>query len=435
VTTGCKKSRQIYQFVGLVLTMLMLGGCATRPLMPAPNLYSGEGAPALFGDLPAELQGSRLDLLYVTDRSPETDDQGKLAYGFGRSRSVAFGSAIVAIEPELAWEELQRVSLETKRTTKLTPRLASVEEQGRFPEMPLPLVLADGEVQPEASALKEVQQVEQDFRAQILRRLALAPKPEVVLFVHGYNNDFEDAALTLAELWHFLGREQVPILYTWPAGRGGPSGYIYDRESGEFTVYHLKNLLRSLANMTEIEKFHLIAHSRGTDVLSTAVRELMLETRNTGENAREKFRVAHLVLAAPDMDFEVVEQRIISELLYQKVQEVIVYTSQEDKAISIAEEFFKSIARLGRLAVEDLDADEIASLEYVQSISIIELQEKSDRTGHGYFHNSPEASSDLIMAVRYGLGPGAEFGRPLKPIAPAFWIMEPGYPKAPDTEK
>ena len=66
------------------------------------------------------------------------------------------------------------------------------------------------------------------------------------MFVHGFNNDFDDAAFTLAEMWHYLGREQVPLLYTWPAGRGGPSGYIYDRESGEFTVYHLKRLIRAL---------------------------------------------------------------------------------------------------------------------------------------------------------------------------------------------
>jgi len=195
----------------------------------------------------------------------------------------------------------------------LSLHLASLEERGRFPETPRPLVLINGEAQPDPAALETSRITEQSFHAEIKRRLALAPKPEVVLFVHGYNNDFKDAAQTLAELWHFLGREHVPILYTWPAGRGGPSGYIYDRESGEFTVYHLKNLIRSLSGIPEIKRIHMIAHSRGTDVLSSAIRELALVARAAGETAPDKLRDSHVVLAAPDMDMDVVSQRIVAE--------------------------------------------------------------------------------------------------------------------------
>ena len=46
-----------------------------------------------------------------------------------------------------------------------------------------------------------------DFQAGVARRLAAAPRKEVVLFVHGYANTFEDAAFTMADFCHFLGRE------------------------------------------------------------------------------------------------------------------------------------------------------------------------------------------------------------------------------------
>ena len=59
---------------------------------------------------------------------------------------------------------------------------------------------------------------------------------------------------------------------------------------------------------------------------------------------------------------------------------------------------------------------------------LLDLQEKADRTGHGYFHSSPEASSDLIMTIRYGMRPGVEGGRPLTRVGPVFWRIEPGYP-------
>jgi len=430
-----QNARNVCFLTMLLLMMLFLAGCASpRPLMPVPNLYIGEDAPELFTALPSELQDSRIDLLYVTDRVPETDDDGALTYGYGRSRSVAFGSAIVTIEPELSWGELQRVSLEQDRSTKLSLHLSSLEERGRFPETPLPLVLINGEAQIDPAALETLRITEQSFHAEIRRRLAFAPKPEVVLFVHGYHNDFEEAAQTLAELWHFFGREHVPILYTWPAGQGGPSGYIYDRESGEFTVHHLKTLIRSLYDNPEIKRVHMIAHSRGTDVLTSAIRELSLVARAAGETPSDKLRYSHVVLAAPDLDLDVVSQRIIAEQIGREAKNITIYTSQEDKAIGIAERLFKSAARLGRLAIEDLQADDLAGIDKVEGISFIDLQEGTGGTGHAYFHSDPAASSDLILLMRYGFEPGAENGRPLEFMAPGFWMINPEYPYLPDNE-
>ncbi len=427
--------RNVRILATLFLMMLFLAGCAgPRPLMPVPNLYIGEDAPELFTALPSELQDNRIDLLYVTDRVPETDDDGALTYGYGRSRSVAFGSAIVTIEPELTWDELQRVSLEQDRSTKLSLHLASLEELGRFLETPHPIVLIDGEARLDPAALDALRITEQSFNAEIRRRLALASKPEVVLFIHGYNNDFENAAQTLAELWHFLGREHVPILYTWPAGRGGPSGYIYDRESGEFTVHHLKTLIRSLYDNPEIKRVHMIAHSRGTDVLTSAIRELSLVARAAGETPTDKLRDSHVVLAAPDLDLDVVSQRIIAEQIGREAKNITIYTSQEDKAIGIAEWLFKSAARLGRLAIGDLQADDLTGIDNVDGLSFIDLKEGMGGTGHAYFHSDPSVSSDLILMMRYDREPGAENGRPLELLAPGFWAINPGYPYLPANE-
>jgi esterase/lipase superfamily enzyme len=255
-----------------------------------------------------------------------------------------------------------------------------------------------------------------------------------VLFVHGYNNELEDAAQTLAELWHFLGREHVPILYTWPAGRGGATGYNYDRESGEFTVHHLKNLIRSLSSIPEIKRIHMIAHSRGTDVLSSAIRELALVDRAAGETAPDNLRDSQVVLAAPDLDWDVVSQRIIAEQLGRETKNITIYTSEEDKAIGLAERLFKSAARMGRLGVEDLQADGFVAMEKIEGVSFIDLQESTSSTSHSYFHSNPAASSDLILLVRYGLAPGVKNGRPLESLAPGFWLIKPEYPFSSDDE-
>ena len=64
-----------------------------------------------------------------------------------------------------------------------------------------------------------------------------------------------------------------PFLLAWSTARRLRSRWLpgaHDRESGEFTVYHLKQCLRAVAACPDVERVHLIAHSRGTDVTISA---------------------------------------------------------------------------------------------------------------------------------------------------------------------
>jgi esterase/lipase superfamily enzyme len=92
------------------------------------------------------------------------------------------------------------------------------------------------------------------FRQLLVQRLELTPRKEVFIFVHGFHNTFDDAAFAMAELWHFLGRIGVPIVYTWPAGYPGVFGYTYDRESSEGTVYHMRKVLELISGFPEVKK-------------------------------------------------------------------------------------------------------------------------------------------------------------------------------------
>ena len=151
--------------------------------------------------------------------------------------------------------------------------------------------------------------------------------------------------LVIAELWHFLGRQGVPILYTWPAGSGGGlRGYTHDRESGEFTIFHLKQFLRLLAATPELEELHLIAHSRGTDVLTSAVRELYIETRAAGHDFRTVYRIKNVVLAAADLDLEVVSQRLAAEYVGLGTERTTIYVSDVDRAIGFSNLLFTSLS-------------------------------------------------------------------------------------------
>jgi esterase/lipase superfamily enzyme len=420
---------------GLTIILIVTMACSSaRPLMPAPNIYQGQTADQVFADTPEDWHKSQMEIMYATDRIPRDNKDGSFGYGSGRSASLAFGTAIVEIKGQPSWNEFTQLSLEINRPNKLIMQMGEISEKSRLPPTPHPASYVDGKIvfKPEREA--EAREVEAMMHAGIKKQLAEAPRKEVIIYIHGYNNDFTDAAYQLAELWHFLGRKHVPILYTWPAGHEGISGlrgYNYDRESSEFTIYHLKQFLKSLGTIDEIEKIHIIAHSRGTDVLVNALREVFLETMAGGKDPNKELRIANVILAAPDIDYEVMLQRVVSEHSAASVGQGTVYTSPSDKAIRISEWLYGSLARLGHIGSADVKSSltetQMKNIEENASMNFIEFTGKSDKVGHGYFSSNRAVSSDLITMINTGAKPGSA-QRPLIRMGPVYWVIEDGYP-------
>ncbi len=413
----------------ILLGILLISGCAeSRKLMPTPNLYTDEKA-ILFEALPEEYASTLVELIYVTDREPETDEAGNLRYGYGRSNSLAVGTTVVDLGKNATWEDLVDASRTQSRIRDFELSLVSIDEFTRMPPTPTPYEVIDGKVFEDHEIVATRDAGVARLAAEVKRRLALTPRKDVYLYVHGYNNTFEDAAFALAELWHFFGREGLPIVYTWPAGHPGIFGYTYDRESSEFTVFHLKQVIRWLSEQPEIENIHLIAHSRGTDVALSAFRELVIWARGAGLNPRERFKIKNFIIAASDLDVQVLSQRVAAEYLALAVDQATVYTSPDDKAIGIAEWLFASPrGRLGTLSIDELDEEEIARMKAnAGRLNVVNFEGESTGYGHNYFRTNPAVSSDLVLMIRQGLKPG-ELGRPLENIGLNFWRVPEGYP-------
>jgi esterase/lipase superfamily enzyme len=248
----------------------------------------------------------------------------------------------------------------------------------------------------------------------------------VYIFVHGFNNTFEDAIFAAAEVWHFLGRSGVPIAYTWPAGRGGIRGYAYDRESGEYTVSHLRRFIRAVADCPDVERIHLIAHSRGCEVAMSALRELHLSIAAQGKSTQQELRLENLVLAAPDVDEQIFLERFVGENLLQHARRTTIYTSSGDRAIELSDLIFASRNRLGSLAVKDFSPKVKHTLAKLPNVQFIECKLTGMWIGHGYVFTNPAALSDLILVLRDRCPPGAENGRPLRPVD-GIWELTDDY--------
>ena len=423
--------RAIAYILGLAflgISVLMTGCSGARLMMPTPNVYL-DTERDFYADLSPELKNTEVPLFYITDRTPEQDEEGNLRYGYGRSNSQAFGKTVVDLGVDITWEELLEASRTQQRIKPVKLELREVTELVRGTNTPIPFSLVDGKIVEEATLVAQRDAAAEAFRSMLVRQLKLTPRKDVFIYVHGYHNTFDDAAFAMAELWHFLGRIGVPIIYTWPAGYPGIFGYTYDRESSEFTVYHLRQVLGFISSFPEVERIHLIAHSRGTDVAVAAVRELTIAARAAGIDPVKKYKIHNLVLAAPDLDMQVVTQRIGGDRLAMSVKRFTIYSSPADKAIGVASQLFESPrGRLGTVELKDLDetlraaAQSSAHKQLPGRLAVINFSgaadtenSQRDRYGHSYFRDAPTVSSDLVLMLRDDLDPGTP-GRPLEPV-------------------
>ena len=409
----------------ILLTAFVLTACASgRVLVDSPTLYVAEGS---YPDeeLPADLRSTEAQLFYVTDREP-VPGPDRLGYSANRSASMALGQVTVSYGGDESWEDLKVASATANRSNSIPLRIEDVSEIVRFPETPLPFRSVGGRLAPLPEPARLQRAAEARFIDAIAAQLRRTPRKEVVLFVHGFNNSFEDAALSLADVWHFSGRVGVPVFYTWPAGNGGLFGYFKDRESGEYTVFHFKEFLRALSKVPGLEAVHILAHSRGTDVTTTALRELVIELRAGGQDPRKVLKIANLILAAPDLDFGIVRQRLIAERFGPAIGQITVYMNRGDSALGLSQRLMAG-QRFGRLRVDDLGPGEREIFSRIRNVQFVDIEGQSDGFGHGYFRRNPEVLSDIAIAIREQVPPGTP-QRPLQPIDINFWRLPVGYP-------
>ncbi len=435
-TNNAVRSRSLVA-CALVLIAFVLCGCATnRALMPTPALYTGANARPLFDEASVDGQTTSVDLLFITDRAAGAPGD-ELPYTAARSRSMAFGSTTIEFGEAVGLHALAGASTTQDRAVAL--RLGATRELGRFPPIPYELTsVANGKVRrPEVVEAHE--RAKQALQAEVARRIDVARRKEVVLFVHGYGDSFEGAALTMGELCHFLGREFVCAIFSWPAGgrRGILFGYDVDRESSEYAIEDLLKTLRIVAGAPGVQRVHVIAHSRGTDTLASALAQLSAEAYALQSSPTREFHVGNVVLIAPDLDGDVALTKIFKVFSDPDLPfggkadpavvippspglKVTLYVSPHDKAIAVASWMFGSIARLGRIDTTMFSEKQIEEIDKLGGVDIVQVEGATDLFGHSYFISNPRVSADIIAMLRYGLKPN-EPGRPLERIAGPFW--------------
>lgn len=212
-------------------------------------------------------------------------------------------------------------------------------------------------------------------------RRARAGDGGLLLFVHGYNNTLEDAALRLAQIRYDFSIKEPALLFSWPSA-GDPRGYIYDRDSVLFARDGFVQLLRDLDRAGQ-RRILLVAHSMGSYLAMEALRQIALQ------GDRHLFRALEgVVLMSPDIDPDVFRQQ--AKVIGRLPQPFIIMTSQQDKVLSLSGLLTGRKPRLGRIQ----SADEVAGL----GVTVIDFTGFDDAGVGG--HDVAFTSAKAIQLLR-----------------------------------
>ena len=410
------------QLAGLTLALAACG-IENAVLAPPPNIYStGTNYPTT--SVPVVLRTVTPRIFYVTDRAPEKTGTGGLTYGSERSEAMAFGAAQVRFGAS-DWPDLVARTHVDGRRNLSDLSVESVEEIVRFRAVPLATSRTEGELIFDPAEKADYDSRGVAFQEAIRKEIARTGNRRILVFTHGVRNDFDRSITSLANIWHYVGRGSIPVAFAWPAGNGGPLGYFRDREAGDFSVFHAKEFLRLLAEMPEVEDIDIVAHSRGTDVMAKALRELVIYHRGRGKPPKTSMKTGTLILAAADLDTGVVRQRLQAERFSEAFEQINIYINPADAALRLSS-ILTNVPRLGSATSDVLSPENIQRLGKSELVHFIRVENISGR-GHSYFRSNPAVLSDIVLALRTRAFPGGTL-RPLERGDDGFWQLHPNYP-------
>ncbi len=306
-------------------------------------------------------------IFYGTNRTQTGETKPALQYGKG-SGPLQYGYVDVTIPQSHKLAELET----PKQWSEYTLRVTNTDMRSEF-------VLLD-QVRPLAK---------DDFVRQLQREIQSSPSRDVFVFVHGYNNTFEDTARRAAQLAYDLDFDGTPIMFSWPS-QGNLTGYFADEDVVAASGRRLAEFLGTLAAQSGAERIHLIAHSMGNRVLLAALKSY-LPTRARDAHGHA---FGQIIFTAPDVDRDAFTNAFPA--LRGSAERLTLYASDSDVALRMSR-YYHHVPRAGSAGPL------IVRLQGLDTIDMSGLP--ADILGHSYFAANGGAVYDLLHLLWRGDAP------------------------------
>lgn len=322
---------------GLLVTMLAVTGCGGRPV--GVMQAAGSVAPGT----------SKVDLLVATTRA--ADENPAVLFSGERGTGLTVNAVDISIPSEA------------------NRKVGQVQWPRRLPADPL-----------RDFVTVSVDPLQGERAGESWLKTHMAKSRRVLVFVHGFNNRYEDAVYRFAQIVHDSHADVVPVVFTWPS-RGSIFDYNYDKESTNYSRDALEELLTRTAANPAVSDVTIMAHSMGTWLTVEALRQMAIR------NGHVASKINNVILASPDLDVDVFGRQFAS--LGKDRPHFTIFVSQDDRALALSRRISGNVDRLGQI---DPSVEPYRSKLEAAGITVLDLTKLKggDRLNHGKFAESPE---------------------------------------------
>jgi esterase/lipase superfamily enzyme len=213
-------------------------------------------------------------------------------------------------------------------------------------------------------------------------------RPGTLLFVHGYNVSFVDAARRAAQLSYDLAFPGPTVFFSWPSD-GLAIAYLRDGRDAENSWVSAASVMADLTSLLPKGPVYIVAHSMGNRVMLGGLKVLFDQSAARREAIRE------VVMAAPDIDQATFRLNYAPKLLNLGPRFTL-YASSYDLALGSAE-LLHGGNRLG------MGGQSLFATNGVDSIDASAIKKPFFGLNHSYFGDNTEVLSDIFFLVRQRL--------------------------------
>jgi esterase/lipase superfamily enzyme len=249
-------------------------------------------------------------------------------------------------------------------------------------------------------------------RPEFLSAVKSSSSDEALVFVHGFNNKFDESAFRLAQMVWDTNFTGVPVLFSWPS-RGGILNYGYDTASATFSRRGFLELLQTLQADTQLKAIHVVAHSMGNQIVVEALANMAAGTLSRP--------LAEVILAAPDVDRDVFTD--LAGRIRKVARGVTLYASSADKALVASRTLAGGVPRAGDVPAPP---QEPVILPELDTIDVSVFGEEFLGLNHDTFAANRIVMEDFSRLLREGRRPpnlrmGQIRGVPEGVNPPRYW--------------
>ena len=312
-------------------------------------------------------------VFYGTDRD-RVDQSSRVAYGTARAQRMELGRALVTV-PKLH----QVPTIERPFAIRVPFFQITIFEQAEDPRRHFT-------IQQIAALTRE------EFLAQVRQRVggSSAFKDQALIFVHGYNTDFDSALYRTAQMAYDLQFDGASFLYSWPSA-SGLTGYTYDRESATQAERFLRPFIDLVVKESGAQSVSLIAHSMGNLPLLQVLRDL-------GPSLPAGVQLNQIILASPDVDRDVFSY--LAANLNKYGRGITLYCSANDRAMAAARRVAGGIPRAG-----DVPSEGPLVIDGIDTIDISATSTDMLALNHSIYAERTALLNDIGLLLQTGERP------------------------------